>query len=115
MEPDLLQVTTNVSLQTWPRRADAVCWAGSDLQQAGLWGAPRLHVPVAKREMRRGRVCVQVGHLEVLGLDRLRPAAVEEGVLSPVGGADGGLRHVVDDERQRRKLRNKVQLKQRHP
>lgn len=83
----------------------------SDLQQAGLWGAPRLHVLVAKRQMRRSRISVRVGHLEVLGLNCPRLAVVKEGVLSPVGGANRGFGHMVDDERQRRKLGNKVELK----
>lgn len=50
----------------------------------------------------------------MLGLNRLRLAAMKEGVLSPVGGANRGFGHMVDDERQRRKLSNKVQLKRRY-
>lgn len=88
------------------------CWC--DLQQARLRGTPYLHVLVAKRQRRRSCVSVQVGHLEVLGLNRLRLAVMEEGVLGPVGGADGGFGHMVDGERQRRKFSHKVQLKQRN-
>lgn len=46
----------------------------------------------------------------MLGLKRLRLAVMKEGVLSPVGGADGGFGHMVDDERQGRKFGDKVQL-----
>lgn len=62
--------------------------------------------------MRRSCISIQVGHLEVLGPDRLRPALMEEGVLSPVGGANGGLGHMVENKGQRRKFSNKVQLNQ---
>lgn len=47
----------------------------------------------------------------MLSLDRLRLAVMEEGVLSPVGGANGGLGHVVDDERERGELSHEVQLR----
>lgn len=49
-------------------------------------------------------------HLEVLGLDWRSLTVMKEGVLSPVGGANGGFGHMIDDERQRRKVSNKVQL-----
>lgn len=54
---------------------------------------------------------MEVGHLEVLGLNRLRLAVTKEGVLGPVGGANRGLGHMVDGERQRRKLSNEVELR----
>lgn len=69
-----------------------------DLKKAGFWRTPDLHVLVAKRQIRRRCVPVKVRHLEVLGLNRCRLLVMKEGVLSPVGGANGGFGHMIDDE-----------------